>query len=90
MANAVSVAEHTIFFMLYLAKNIKNVIDSDNVTMTSLMTKREATILGSELQAKTLFIIGLGATGIEVAKSQIIWHAYYRHYQGPFFKKTRY
>ena len=68
LANAVSVAEHTIFFMLYLAKNIKNVIDSDNVTMTSLMTKREATILGSELQAKTLFIIGLGATGIEVAK----------------------
>lgn len=68
LANAVSVAEHTIFFMLYLAKNIKNIIDGDNVTMTSLMTKREATILGSELQAKTLFIIGLGATGIEVAK----------------------
>lgn len=68
LANAVSVAEHTIFFMLYLAKNIKNVINNDNVTMTSLMTKRDATILGSELQAKTLFIIGLGATGIEVAK----------------------
>jgi D-3-phosphoglycerate dehydrogenase len=67
LANAVSVAEHTIFLMLYLAKNMKNVIDN-NGTMTSLMTKREVTILGSELQAKTLFIIGLGATGIEVAK----------------------
>jgi D-3-phosphoglycerate dehydrogenase len=69
LANAVSVAEHTIFFMLYLAKNMKNVVDNNNNgTMTSLMAKREPTILGSELRAKTLFIIGLGATGIEVAK----------------------
>jgi D-3-phosphoglycerate dehydrogenase len=68
LANAVSVAEHTIFFMLYLAKNMKNVVDNNNGTMTSLMTKKEPTILGSELRAKTLFIIGLGAIGIEVAK----------------------
>lgn len=68
LANAVSVAEHTIFLMLYMAKNMKSVIDNNNGTMTSLMTKREVTILGSELQAKTLFVIGLGATGIEVAK----------------------
>jgi D-3-phosphoglycerate dehydrogenase / 2-oxoglutarate reductase len=68
LANAVSVAEHTIFFMLYLAKNMKNVVDNNSGTMTSLMTKREPTILGSELRGKTLFIIGLGATGIEVAK----------------------
>jgi D-3-phosphoglycerate dehydrogenase len=67
LANAVSVAEHTIFFMLYLAKNMKNVVNNNGPT-TSLMTKREPTILGSELRAKTLFIIGLGATGIEVAK----------------------
>lgn len=69
LANAISVAEHTIFFMLYLAKNMKNVFNNNNNgTTTSLMTKREPTILGSELRAKTLFIIGLGATGIEVAK----------------------
>ena len=30
LANAVSVAEHTIFFMLYLAKNMKNVVDDNN------------------------------------------------------------
>ncbi|HJY09732.1 MAG TPA: NAD(P)-dependent oxidoreductase, partial [Nitrososphaeraceae archaeon] len=68
LANAVSVAEHTIFFMLYLAKNMKNVVNKNSGMMTSLMTKREPTILGSELRAKTLFIIGLGATGLEVAK----------------------
>jgi D-3-phosphoglycerate dehydrogenase / 2-oxoglutarate reductase len=32
------------------------------------MTRKEENILGSELQSKILFIIGLGATGIEVAK----------------------
>lgn len=64
LANAVSVAEHTIFLMLYLVKNMKNVANG----VTSLMTRREVNILGSELQSKILFIIGLGATGIEVAK----------------------
>jgi D-3-phosphoglycerate dehydrogenase len=64
LANAVSVAEHTIFLMLYLAKNMKNIANGG----TSLMTRKEENILGSELQSKILFIIGLGATGIEVAK----------------------
>jgi D-3-phosphoglycerate dehydrogenase len=59
--NNVSVAEHTIFLMIYLAKNIKNV-------GSSLMKRRVINILGSELHGKTLLIIGLGATGIEVAK----------------------
>ncbi len=59
--NNVSVAEHTIFLMIYLAKNIKN-------AGSSLMKRRVINILGSELHSKTLLIIGLGATGIEVAK----------------------
>ncbi|MFZ0895437.1 MAG: NAD(P)-dependent oxidoreductase [Candidatus Nitrosopolaris sp.] len=59
--NNVSVAEHTIFLMIYLAKNIKN-------AGSSLMKRRVLNVLGSELHRKTLLIIGLGATGIEVAK----------------------
>ena len=54
-------AEHTIFLMIYLAKNIKN-------AGSSLMKRRVISVLGSELHSKTLLIIGLGATGIEVAK----------------------
>ena len=59
--NNVAVAEHTIFLMIYLAKNIKS-------AGSSLMKRRVINILGSELHGKTLLIIGLGATGIEVAK----------------------
>lgn len=59
--NNVSVAEHTIFLMIYLAKNIKN-------AGSSLMKRRVINVLGSELHRKTLLIIGLGDTGIEVAK----------------------
>ncbi|HET7148920.1 MAG TPA: NAD(P)-dependent oxidoreductase [Candidatus Nitrosopolaris sp.] len=59
--NNVSVAEHTIFLMIYLAKNMKSA-DS------SLMKRRVISVLGSELHGKTLLIIGLGATGMEVAK----------------------
>jgi D-3-phosphoglycerate dehydrogenase len=58
--NNVSVAEHTLFLMIYLAKNMKS-------AGTSLMKRRVVNILGSELKDKTLLIIGLGATG-EVAK----------------------
>jgi D-3-phosphoglycerate dehydrogenase len=36
LANAVSVAEHTIFLMLYLAKNMKNIANG----VTSLMTRK--------------------------------------------------
>ena len=59
--NYIAVAEHTIFLMIYLAKNMKN-------AGSSLMKRRVVNILGSELRGKTLLIIGLGATGLEVAK----------------------
>jgi len=63
LANAVSVAEHTLFLILYLAKNMKGAS-----TGTSIHKSRLAGVLGSELQGKTITIIGLGATGLEVAK----------------------
>ncbi len=59
--NYIAVADHTIFLMIYLAKNMKN-------AGSSLMKRRVVNILGSELRGKTLLIIGLGATGLEVAK----------------------
>lgn len=65
LANAVSVAEHTMFLILYLAKNMKGTSTS---TGTSILECRPAGVLGSELQGKTITIIGLGATGLEVAK----------------------
>src|SRR6266516_5584286 len=63
--NAVSVAEHTLFLILYLAKNVKAI---SSTTRPSLLERRVAGILGSEVQGKSLTIIGLGATGLEVAK----------------------
>ena len=67
MANAISVAEHTFLLMLYLVKNIKiNLFDSQ--TNTSSFIRRQQDRMGSELLGKTLLIIGLGVTGIEVAK----------------------
>ena len=65
LANAVSVAEHTLFLILYLAKNMKG---TSTNTGTSILESRLAGVLGSELQGKTITIIGLGATGLEVAK----------------------
>ncbi len=65
LANAVSVAEHTMFLILYLAKNMKG---TSTNTGTSILESRLAGVLGSELQGKTITIIGLGATGLEVAK----------------------
>src|SRR5215469_3758211 len=62
LANAVSVAEHTLFLILYLAKNILSADTNSHVL------ERRAQTLGSEVQGKTLVIIGLGATGLEVAK----------------------
>ncbi len=59
--NHIAVAEHTIFLMIYLAKNMKS-------AGSSLMKRRVINVLGSELYGKTLLIIGLGATGLEVAK----------------------
>lgn len=66
LANAVSVAEHTIFIILYLAKNMKESTSDNN--RSGLLERRVPGILGSEVQGKVLVIIGLGATGLEVAK----------------------
>jgi phosphoglycerate dehydrogenase-like enzyme len=46
--------------MIYLAKNVKS-------AEKGIMRRRVVNVLGSELKGKTLTIIGLGATGIEVA-----------------------
>ncbi len=59
--NYISVAEHTLFLMIYLAKNMKNAGEG-------LMKRRVLHVLGSELYGKKLTIIGLGSTGVEVAK----------------------
>lgn len=66
LANAVSVAEHTIFLILYLAKNMRESTSDNN--RSGLLERRVPGILGSEVQGKVLVIIGLGATGLEVAK----------------------
>ncbi|MFL6343402.1 MAG: NAD(P)-dependent oxidoreductase [Nitrososphaeraceae archaeon] len=73
LANAVSVAEHTLFLLLYLAKNVKEKRlatknDNDNNRSSLIFERRELDILGSEIQRKVLVVIGLGATGLEVAK----------------------
>ena len=69
LANTVSVAEHTLFLIWYLAKNIKEKsIDNNNNSQQRLLERRISNTLGSEIQGKTLVIIGLGATGLEVAK----------------------
>src|SRR5918912_2977811 len=71
LANAVSVAEHTLFLILYLAKNVKVKLlaNNDKNSNNSLVFERRVTsTLGSEIQRKVLVIIGLGATGLEVAK----------------------
>jgi D-3-phosphoglycerate dehydrogenase len=60
-ANSVAVAEHTLFLMIYMAKNMKS-------AGRGLMDRRVLNVLGSELQGKTLLVIGLGYTGSEVAK----------------------
>jgi D-3-phosphoglycerate dehydrogenase / 2-oxoglutarate reductase len=70
LANAVSVAEHTLFLMLYLAKNVKEKLSANaiNTNNSFLFEKRLSGTLGFEIQRKVLVIIGLGATGLEVAK----------------------
>src|SRR5919199_393870 len=70
LANAVSVAEHTLFLILYLAKNVREKLSAnDESTNNSLLFERRLSgTLGSEIQRKVLVIIGLGATGLEVAK----------------------
>jgi D-3-phosphoglycerate dehydrogenase / 2-oxoglutarate reductase len=71
LANAVSVAEHTLFLILYLAKNVKVKLlaNNDKNSNNGLVFERRLTsTLGYEIQRKVLVIIGLGATGLEVAK----------------------
>jgi D-3-phosphoglycerate dehydrogenase len=67
MANAISVAEHTLFLILYLIKNIKNDMNEEGNLSNVLISKKQSP-LGREVNGKTLAIIGLGVTGIEVAK----------------------
>jgi D-3-phosphoglycerate dehydrogenase / 2-oxoglutarate reductase len=59
--NNISVAEHTLFLMLYTAKKMKG-------AAKGLMKGRVQSVLGSELYGKILLVIGLGAIGTEVAK----------------------
>jgi D-3-phosphoglycerate dehydrogenase len=61
LANSTAVAEHTLFLMVLLAKNMQA---SDR----SIAKRRNPKVLGTELYGKTLLIVGLGASGIEVAK----------------------
>ena len=63
LANAVSVAEHTLFLMMYLAKNMHGGGEG-----AGAMKKRVPGSMGTELYGKTLLVVGLGATGTEVAK----------------------
>lgn len=65
LANAISVAEHTLFLMFLLSKNVS--IGTGHST-PSLLHTRSKSNAGMELHGKTLAIIGLGVTGIEVAK----------------------
>jgi D-3-phosphoglycerate dehydrogenase len=57
---------------LYLAKNVKEKTvanKNDNNNRSGLLFERRvASVLGSEIQRKVLVVIGLGATGLEVAK----------------------
>lgn len=67
MANAISVAEHTFLLILYLSKNIK--LNSFNSSSNSgSFVRRMPDHMGIELSGKTMLVLGLGVTGIEVAK----------------------
>ncbi len=67
MANAISVAEHALFLILYLAKNIKSGANKGGSLSSTSTTKTKGSPT-VEVHGKTLAIIGLGVTGIEVAK----------------------
>jgi D-3-phosphoglycerate dehydrogenase / 2-oxoglutarate reductase len=61
---------------LYLAKNVRektlatnnNNNNNNNTNNGLLFERRVLGVLGSEIQRKVLVVIGLGATGLEVAK----------------------
>ena len=61
LANAISVAEHALFLMMFIAKNMQ-------CAGKSLMKRRNPGSMGTELYGKTLLVVGLGASGMEVAK----------------------
>ncbi len=61
LANSIAVAEHALFLMVLLAKNMQ-------FTRASIMKRRNPSIMGTELYEKTLLVVGLGASGTEVAK----------------------
>lgn len=61
LANSTSVAEHTLFLMVLLAKNMQD-------KGRSVARRRNPRIMGTEIYGKTLLIVGLGASGVEVAK----------------------
>jgi D-3-phosphoglycerate dehydrogenase len=67
LANAISVAEHTLFLMFFLSKNVSP-SPGHSTSSVSLLHTRSKTTAGMELHGKTLAIIGLGVTGLEVAK----------------------
>ena len=67
LANAISVAEHTLFLIFLLSKNVSVGTRQSSPAVSLLHTRSKATA-GIELHGKTLAIIGLGVTGIEVAK----------------------
>jgi D-3-phosphoglycerate dehydrogenase / 2-oxoglutarate reductase len=67
LANAISVAEHTLFLMFFLSKNVA-INPGHSTSSVSLLHTRSKTTAGMELHGKTLAIIGLGVTGLEVAK----------------------
>lgn len=61
--NAVSVAEHTIAFMLSLARGIPQ---ASNSTKSGKWEKKK--FMGTEVRGKTLGVVGLGSIGREVVK----------------------
>jgi D-3-phosphoglycerate dehydrogenase len=61
LANSTSVAEHTLFLMILLAKNTQS-------SGRSVAKRRNPRSMGIELYGKTLLVVGLGASGIEVAR----------------------
>jgi D-3-phosphoglycerate dehydrogenase len=61
LANSTAVAEHTLYLMILLAKNMQH-------SGRSIAKRRNPRSMGTELYGKTLLVVGLGASGIEVAK----------------------
>jgi D-3-phosphoglycerate dehydrogenase len=61
LANSISVAEHALYLMMFMAKNMR-------CADKGLMKRRSSGSMGIELYGKTLLVVGLGSSGMEVAK----------------------